>query len=119
MKKENLEIREETKDLKGTLGWWNNLPKRVYIQSRGTYPNTPNLCVDFGDGVANFLAEIGYKKDDSCRPFKGCNVTYVMTDEEGYDTALFDFQLTKKCHEAIDKFIDAEIDKFLAWWEEA
>ena len=113
----NLKIKEEEKNLKGTLAWWEALPKETYVLSRGTYPNTPNLWVDFGEGVAYFLAEIAHEESQSCRQMNGCNVVFVVGVDERFDEALFWFPVTKKCHEAIDKFIETEVEKFVSWWE--
>ena len=110
-----LEIRNETKDLKGTLEWWENLPKKVYIKNA----SEPMLCIEFKEGESVFLAEIIHEEDKRCRQVKNCNVTHITGKDEQYYQALFYHPVTKKCYEAIDKFIEEELEKFIEWWEEA
>ena len=111
---QKLEIRNETKDLKGTLEWWENLPKKVYIENAPT----PMLFVEFKEGERQFLAEIIHEEDKRCRQIGNCNVTHVTGNDAGYYQALFYFPISKKAYEAIDKYIETEIEKFKEWWRE-
>ena len=110
----NLEIRD-AKSLRGTLEWWDNLPKKTYVKNDNW--GDPVIYLELEE-ESHFLAEIAHEDDDRCRQIYGCNVAFVDADID-YDQALFSFPISKKCREAIDEFIEKEIQKFVAWWKEA
>ena len=111
----DLEIRGE-KPLRGTLKWWEDLPKKVFIE--GNQEGNPVLYLELDDRIS-FLAEIAYEKDDSCIQMNGCNVALVVGWDQRFDQALFYFPVSEKCRLAIDEFIETEVNRFVAWWKQA